>query len=163
MTCSPEMCPAGNTHSQWSCGPAPMRSTEARADASRADDDSSTPFGTPVDPEVVTTRAVSSPTGVPPSSGVRPSGVSTESGRIDSSSSRTRASGVPAGTGRRAGPSPSNARAYSSVIRSGDNPTAARSARPPDEGRVRTADGSTLWLTTHARIGPRGPHPAARR
>ena len=104
MTCRPEMCPAGSTHSHVWPGRAPIRSTEARAEACKAEADSSTPFGEPVEPEVVTTSAVSSRAGTPLSRVATPSGLSTDVGRIAASSSATRVSGVPAGIGIRAGP-----------------------------------------------------------
>ena len=51
----------GRQHSQRSPGRAPIRSSEARAEASSAAAVSSTPFGAPVDPEVAITTACLGP------------------------------------------------------------------------------------------------------
>ena len=53
---------AGRQHSHRSPGRAPIRRSEARADASSAAALSSTPLGWPVEPEVAITTAVSGPT-----------------------------------------------------------------------------------------------------
>ena len=52
----------GRQHSHRSPGPAPIRRSEARAEASRAAALSSVPLGGPVEPEVAITRAVSGAT-----------------------------------------------------------------------------------------------------
>ena len=46
------MCEAGRQHSHRSPGRAPILASDARAECSSAAALSSTPFGTPVDPEV---------------------------------------------------------------------------------------------------------------
>ena len=52
------MCEAGRQHSQRSPGRAPILARDARAECSSAAALSSTPFGSPVDPEVAMMTAV---------------------------------------------------------------------------------------------------------
>jgi hypothetical protein len=61
-TARPATWVTGRQHSQRSPGRAPTRSSEARAECRSAAALSSTPLGTPVDPEVPTTTAVPSAT-----------------------------------------------------------------------------------------------------
>ncbi len=87
-----------------SAGPPPASTRRvARAEASRAPAGSSVPLGAPVEPEVVTTKAVGS-------SGSSSPGASAPSSRR-ARAARAAAGSSPAGTGSNAGPSPSRARA----------------------------------------------------
>ena len=110
----------GRQHSQRWPGTAPIRRSEARAEASSAAADSWVPLGGPVDPEVAITTATSGgtppsadPAGPGPGSGFRwpPSGSTTADGRNAPISSASRAAGRLASSGSRAGPVPSSAAA----------------------------------------------------